>query len=229
MTDNNGWIKIHRKMLQNPVVMKDPDHLAVWMYLLLNATHAEIPAMFGGKKIMLHPGQLITGRKAIAKFFGVNENKIYRVINVLKSEQQITQQTSNKNSLITIVNWDEYQELAQQDEHQMNSNRTASEQQVNTNKNVRMKECNNNKNIYISSDTQNSDSGILEKAPEEPKQTMSTKEARRATYEKAIREAIRNNDRSAIDRVAHIAHIMGCDVDVGKIYQEEKANAKKES
>ena len=226
MTDNNGWIKIHRKMLQNPVVMKDPDHLAVWMYLLLNATHAEIPAMFGGKKIMLHPGQLITGRKAIAKFFGVNENKVYRVINVLKSEQQITQQTSNKNSLITIVNWDEYQELAQQDEHQMNSNRTASEQQVNTNKNVRMKECNNN-NIYISSDTQNSDSVILEKAPEAPKPTMSPNEARRATYEKAIREAIHNN-RQSVERVAHIAHVMGCDVDVKKIYQEEKGNVQKE-
>ena len=38
---NNGYIKLHRKLLDNPVVMKSNDHLAVWMYLLLNATHQD--------------------------------------------------------------------------------------------------------------------------------------------------------------------------------------------
>ena len=30
-----GWIKLHRKMLDNPIVCKDSDYLAVWIYLLL--------------------------------------------------------------------------------------------------------------------------------------------------------------------------------------------------
>ena len=38
---SNGWIKLHRKTLDNPIVMKDTDHLAVWMWLLLNATHSD--------------------------------------------------------------------------------------------------------------------------------------------------------------------------------------------
>ena len=139
-----GWIKIHRKMLENPIICKDSDYLSVWIYLLLNATHKEIPALFKGEKITLHPGQLITGRKSMSNKLKISESKIYRIINEYKSEQQIEQQTSNKNSLITILNWNKYQQSEQQNEQQMNNKRTTTEQQLNTNKNV-----NNDNNIYL--------------------------------------------------------------------------------
>ena len=148
-----GWIKVHRKVLDNPVISKDADYLAVWIYLLLNATHKEVSAIFKGKKILLIPGQLITGRKSISEDLSISESKIYRILNDFKSEQQIEQQTSNKNSLITILKWNEYQNNEQQNEQQMNNKRTASEQQVNTNKNERNKEyINNNINNFINSD-----------------------------------------------------------------------------
>lgn len=140
-TEKNGWIKLHRKMQDNPIIMKDAAHLAVWMYLLLNATHAEYPALFKGKKIMLQPGQLITGRKAIGSALSVDESKVTRILNSFEIEHQIEQQTSNKNRLISIVNWDLYQSTEQQNELQVNNNRTTDEQQVNTNKNEK-----NNKN-----------------------------------------------------------------------------------
>lgn len=139
-----GWIKIHRKMLENPIICKDSDYLSVWIYLLLNATHKEIPALFKGEKITLQPGQLITGRKSMSTKLKISESKIYRIINEYKSEQQIEQQTSNKNSLITILNWDKYQQSEQQNEQQMNNKRTTTEQQLNTNKNVK-----NDNNIYL--------------------------------------------------------------------------------
>lgn len=139
-----GWIKIHRKMLENPIICKDSDYLSVWIYLLLNATHKEIPALFKGEKITLQPGQLITGRKSMSNKLKISESKIYRIINEYKSEQQIEQQTSNKNSLITILNWNKYQQSEQQNEQQMNNKRTTTEQQLNTNKNV-----NNDNNIYL--------------------------------------------------------------------------------
>lgn len=136
-----GWIKIYRKILDNPIICKDSDYLSIWIYLLLNATHKEIPAIFNGEKIILKPGQLITGRKSISKQLKISESKTYRVINALKSEHQIEQQTSNKSSLITIVAWEKYQNSEQQNELQMNNKRTTTEQQLNTNKNVK-----NNKN-----------------------------------------------------------------------------------
>lgn len=142
-----GWIKIHRKILENPIVCKDADHIAVWIYLLLNATHSDIPAIFKGDKITLHPGQLITGRKSISEKISVNESKVKRILQAFKSDQQIDQQASNKNSLITILKWDEYQNSDQQNGQQMTSKWTASDQPVTTNKNIRIKEL-KNKNKY---------------------------------------------------------------------------------
>lgn len=138
---SDGWVKMHRSTLENPVVCKDSDHLAVWMYLLLNATHKEQEKMFAGKKITLQPGQLITGRKRIAEEFKINESKVQRILKLFESEHQIEQRTSNANRLITIVNWCLYQGNEQQIEQQMNNQCTTNEQPVNTNKNVRMKEC----------------------------------------------------------------------------------------
>ena len=83
--------------------------------------------MVGHQKINLSPGQLVTGRKAIAAATGINESKVYRILDVLKSEQVIEQQTNSKFSVISITNWQEYQESEQQNEQQVNSKRTASE------------------------------------------------------------------------------------------------------
>lgn len=136
----DGWIKLHRKVLENPVVCKDGDHLSVWVYLLLSATHDEIPVWFKGRRIVLMPGQLITGRLKIASELSINESKVKRILSLFKSDQQIDQQTSNKNSLITILNWCNYQKHDQQNDHPVDNGRPASDQPVTTNKNVRMKE-----------------------------------------------------------------------------------------
>ena len=138
----NGWIKLYRKIMENPIVAKDADHLAIWVYLLLNATHEAYPALFKGKKIVLQQGQLLTGRKAISDRLAISESKVQRVLDDFKNEHQIEQQTSNKNRLISIVNWDFYQGSEHQIELQMNGKRTTDEQQVNTNKNVK-----NDKNV----------------------------------------------------------------------------------
>ena len=124
-----GWVSVHRKMLDNPVVFKDADHVAVWMYLLLNATHKECQVLFKGKKITLLPGQLITGRKVIADFLGISESKVKRVLLDFESDQQIDRQRSNRNSLISLINWDKYQISDQQNGQQVTSKWTASDQQ----------------------------------------------------------------------------------------------------
>ena len=77
---NNGYIKLHRKILDNPIVMKDAEYFAVWIYLLLNATHKDMPAIFKGEKIILKPGQLIVGCKSIGNELGINYVKIHRIL-----------------------------------------------------------------------------------------------------------------------------------------------------
>ena len=147
----DGWIKFHRKLLDNPIIMKDKDYFAIWGYLLLNATHKEYDVLFKGKRITLKEGQLITGRKKIAQLLKIDENKVQRILKSFENEQQIEQQTTSQNRLISIINWHEYQESEQQNEQQMNNERTTSEQRVNTNKNVKniKNEKNNSKCKFV--------------------------------------------------------------------------------
>jgi DNA-binding MarR family transcriptional regulator len=140
--DEKGYVKLYRKLLNNPIICKDGDYLSVWIYLLLKATHTEYPEVFKGEKIILQPGQLITGRKKISEKLSISESKVTRIINKFIFEHQIEQQTSNENRLITVLNWNEYQVSEQPNEQPVNNHRTTSEQPVNTNKNVK-----NDKNV----------------------------------------------------------------------------------
>jgi rubrerythrin len=130
-----GFVKVYRELYEHPIVHKDNDYLSVWLYLLLNATHTEYKAEFKGQVITLKKGQLLCGRISISEKSMVEQSKVERILKRLISEQMIEQQTSSKNRLITILNWDKYQIVEQQNEQQVNNKRTTSEQQVNTNKN----------------------------------------------------------------------------------------------
>lgn len=127
-----GWIKLHRCLLNNPVVMRDSDYMSVWVWLLLRASRQDYPKMFGNKKIILKPGQLVTGRIEISEKLHINQSKVYRILKWFESEHQLEMEVSNKGSLITIVNWELYQGGDDDSEQQMNSKRTSNEQQMNT-------------------------------------------------------------------------------------------------
>lgn len=127
-----GWIKLHRKLINNPVVMKDTDHLGVWIYLLTHASHAVQISIFDGKKRKIFPGELITGRSKIALALKLSESKVERIISLFKSELMIRQVSSSKSRLISILKWDDYQIIEQESERKVNNNRTASEQQPDT-------------------------------------------------------------------------------------------------
>lgn len=136
-----GYIKLYRSILDNPIVFKDADHFAVWCYLLLMATHNGRDVIFNGERIRLKAGQLTTGRKMIANKTKVSESKVQRILKTFENEQQIEQVTDHKCRLISIVNWGRYQKSEQVNEQQVNKYRTSSEQVLNT-----KQECKNGKN-----------------------------------------------------------------------------------
>lgn len=148
-----GWISLHRKILNNLIVTKDSDYFSVWVYLLLKATHTEYDEHFNGKIITLVPGQLVTGRKVIAKQFNLSESKVQRILKKLEIEQLIEQRTSPNQRLITVINYKDYQSSEQRFEQRLNNERTTTEQRLNTYNNNN----NNNNNIYNSEQPKNKD------------------------------------------------------------------------
>lgn len=132
---NDGYVKLYRKTLDNPIIIKDNDYFRVWIQLLLMANHSNRKVIFGNQTIELKAGELITGRDELAKKCNITSSKVERILKRLKIEQQIEQQTCSKGRLITIQNWKQYQITEQQIEQQVNNERTTSEQRANTNKN----------------------------------------------------------------------------------------------
>ena len=129
----NGWVKLHRRLLDNPR-SGDPEWVAVWVYLLLNATHQPYRVNFDGHIIELQPGQLVSGRLAIADATGVHESKVKRILAAMKTDQQIDQQAGVHGSIFTVRNWQTYQNCDQQNGQQVTSDRPASDQRLTTNK-----------------------------------------------------------------------------------------------
>jgi hypothetical protein len=115
--------------------------VALWFHLLLLASHKPKRIFIGGQTIDLKPGQFATSRKSLSDVSGVSEMKTERLLSRLEIEQQIEQQGFSKFRIITITNWDKYQNIEQKIEQQMHSSCTASEQEPNTIKKERSKEC----------------------------------------------------------------------------------------
>lgn len=117
-----GWFKLHRSLSGKSYYSKDSEKVHLWIHLLMKACHTGREEMFGGKKMLMFPGQFTTGRRQLSIETGIEQAKVERILNFFeKSEHQIEQQKSNTNRLITIVNWKKYQINEQQNEQDLNN------------------------------------------------------------------------------------------------------------
>lgn len=126
-----GWIKLYRST-QNKGWYKKSEYVHLWIHILMKASHKGKEFWFDGDNIKLGAGQFVTGRKILSIETGINESKVQRILKFFESEQQIEQQTSNTNRLISVLKYEQYQNSEQQIEQRVNNQRTTSEQRVNT-------------------------------------------------------------------------------------------------
>jgi len=126
-----GWIKVYRSIWDKGW-SKKPEFVAVWLYLLKEATHEKREVFWNGSTVFIYEGQFITGRLKIAENTGVHESTVERILKTFENEQQIEQQKTSTSRLITILNYSKYQEGEQRFEQQMNNERTTDEQRMNT-------------------------------------------------------------------------------------------------
>ena len=138
MEDFNGWIKLYRKTLDNPL-LRDPVKLAIWVYLLLHAAREDYDVMIGKERVTLHPGQLVTSRLSIAHHFKISHSKVDRTLQDFEKFGQIEQRSTTHNRVISILRWDEYQST----EPRVSHGCATGEPRVSTNKNIRIREYKN--------------------------------------------------------------------------------------
>lgn len=105
---NNGFINIHRKILDSPI-SKKPHWAWLWVYLLLRANWEETSIIWNGENTKIARGSFVTGRNSLAKETGISASTIEDILTYLETQHQIRQQKNNKYRVITVLNWDKYQ------------------------------------------------------------------------------------------------------------------------
>lgn len=100
----SGYIKLHRKLVQwgwyKDSVVKD-----VFLHFLIIANFTDTP--WQGR--IIRRGQCIVGTQQLANDLGFTRQQVRTALNKLKSTNEITIETTNKYSIVTVTNWDEYQ------------------------------------------------------------------------------------------------------------------------
>ena len=133
-----GWVKIYRKIQDNPLWNEKPfSRGQAWIDLLLLANHKDNYIIARGIKVDIKRGQVGWSEVKLSDRWGWSRSKLRTFLKLLESEQQIIQQKNNVSLLITIENYQNHQSKEQQIEQQKNSRKTAKEQQKDTNKNVK--------------------------------------------------------------------------------------------
>ena len=101
---SNGYIKLHRKILDNGV-FADAELLKVFVWCILKANTT--PNIVYGRKVDV--GQFITGRVSAAEELHLKPSTVYKRMQVLKKQGYIDINSSTKNSLVTVVKFKAYQ------------------------------------------------------------------------------------------------------------------------
>lgn len=111
----DGWIKLHRKLSDNPLWTLEPFTKGqAWADLLLIANHKDGQISVRGNIIPVKRGQVGWSEVKLAERWHWSRNKVRRYLKHLETEQQIEQQKNSVTSIITIANYDLYQETEQQ-------------------------------------------------------------------------------------------------------------------
>lgn len=135
-----GWIKLYRKFSEwEWFNISEMVHL--FIYLLLNANYE--PGKWRG--IEIKRGQILTGLNSLNEKTGISIRTLRTCLDRLENTKEIDRQTTNKYSIITIINYESYQGgingSDKQNDKQLTSNRQATDKQPTTNNNKE-----NNKN-----------------------------------------------------------------------------------
>lgn len=149
MQELNGYIKLFRKLVrwgwyQDSVVK------SLFLHCLLMASFRD----FSWMDQRLNAGQFVTSYKRLAEDLGFSVQQIRTALKKLESTGEITSTSTNKFTIVTVVNWENYQS----DEDIFNTqsnNPTTNEQQTDnkrtTNEQQHRKNIKKNKKIKNSS------------------------------------------------------------------------------
>jgi len=129
-----GYIKLHRELLTKPIWLNSTNKQKVILItILMMANFRENDWDWNGNRFTVAPGQIITSLESIAKNCGndVSLQNVRTALTRFEALGFLTNKSTNKNRLITVINWELYQQDAPRTNKQSNTQLTGNQQATN--------------------------------------------------------------------------------------------------
>lgn len=135
-----GWVKLHRELIEKAIWTEStPEQKTILITLLMMANHKEKEWEFKNERYKAKPGQFVTSLKSITEKSGkgISIQNVRTALDRFKKYDFLTYESTNKNRLVTIVNWELYQTKKEKLTSESTSSQQATNKQLTTNKNVK--------------------------------------------------------------------------------------------
>ena len=106
---NEGFVLLFRGIKKQPWY-KNSEYKAVFIHLLLNASHKPEKVNFHGCNVNLLPGQLSTSYEQLARDLNLTKALVQRAIKKFKNLNQISTLNFKEYTVIMISNWSDFQQ-----------------------------------------------------------------------------------------------------------------------
>jgi len=136
MKQIQGWIKIHRQLLEWEWY-DDINVTRLFLHILLKANHKS--KNYKGELIQI--GEHLTSREILANETGLTIRQVRTALTKLKTTNEVTIKASSQGTKIQVVNYEKYQVTT----NEVTAKRPATDQQATTNKNVKNEKKKKNK------------------------------------------------------------------------------------
>lgn len=96
-----GWIGINRDII-NSSIYKDHGAMRVLLHLLLTVNYSAVE----WQSITIDRGETVTSLKRLSEELGMSKNTLLKSLSTLESAGEISKKTTNKYTLIRVINYD---------------------------------------------------------------------------------------------------------------------------
>lgn len=167
---SDGWVKLHRKILKNPLFADvPPEWLRIAMFILLSANHEPRKWYDGRENVNIPAGSFVTSSIKISKECKVGRTVVRNAVKYLDNSGFATIKTTSRYMVVTITNWKLYQDTKPTDDQVSNQVATKSQptnDQVATNYRPQLK---NVKELKEGTTDTNGQDALFALTPEKPK------------------------------------------------------------
>lgn len=141
MAEKTSYIRLDRNIIHWKW-WHDHNTLVVFLYLLIQANIKDNG--FSGQ--IVHRGEVVTSLPSLCNATGLTIRQVRTAISHLKTTGEVTDRTFTKFRIITIVNYDKYQDLTGKMPYKKTDERQASDRQATTPREYREREKGRKKN-----------------------------------------------------------------------------------